>query len=306
MATSVQPATRNLQLSTIVDALSKSVTALAIALYASGFLIVSISHSRFGFTETNPFRPKILAAGAWFFIFTGIPIVTIAAVGRDRLPWMKFAQLLYPYYTGCIALAFPSILLFNSSRDSTADEFPISWWLVVGVVTTLGILIFLSQSKKLPSIVTAIASILLVIFFIQYTIHEILVAHFGWGVIALWFFGVGVAAQVELNVRSWNLTNPDWTKTLFVILGALLVFASYYYPHMESSWGGGSPINVVLYFNKDSAIKPNQSVSVQLLDESDAGFYIVGQGESKAIFVPRNSVSLLYFSGKPSDSTLLK
>jgi hypothetical protein len=75
---------------------------------------------------------------------------------------------------------------------------------------------------------------------------------------------------------------------------------------MKASWGGGAPVNVVLYFNKDSAIKPNQNVSVQLVDESDAGFYIVAQGESRAIFVPRNSVSLVYFSDKPSDSTLLK
>jgi hypothetical protein len=53
-------------------------------------------------------------------------------------------------------------------------------------------------------------------------------------------------------------------------------------------------------------ISPNDSESVQLVDESDAGFYIVGPGESKAIFVPRNSVSLVYFSDDPSDSELLK
>ena len=57
-------ASSNGQLSPIVDTLSKGIAAIAIGLYASGFLIVSISHSRYGFVETNPFRPKILAAGA--------------------------------------------------------------------------------------------------------------------------------------------------------------------------------------------------------------------------------------------------
>jgi hypothetical protein len=71
--------------------------------------------------------------------------------------------------------------------------------------------------------------------------------------------------------------------------------------------GGGIPISVVMYFNKESAIKPNQNVSARLIDESDAGFYIVGPGERKAIFVPRNSVSLVYFSDDSSAaSSLLK
>jgi hypothetical protein len=306
----------NGQLSTIVDALSKGVAALAIALYAAGFLIVSISHSRYGFTETNPFRPKILAAGAWFFIFTGIPIVTIVALGKGRLSWMRSAQLLYFYYLSCIAFSLPAAMLFKSSAatadTTTADTTPINWWLAAGISAFFVILIYLAMSKPkiVPPVVTAIASVLVVIFFIQYTVHEILVAHFGCGVISLWFFGVGVAAQVDLNISSWdlakNLTNADWAKTLFVILGALLVFASLYYPHMKSSWGGGSPIDAVFYFNKDSVLKPNQSVPVQLVDESDAGFYIVGTDESRAIFVPRNSVLLIYFSDEPSDSILLK
>lgn len=304
--TPAQPAITGRQLSAVVDVLSKGVAAIAIALYASGFLIVSISHSRYGFTETNPFRPKILAAGAWFLIFAAIPIATITTLTRGRLQWMRLAQLLSPYYIACIALAVPAAILFNSSPTKTADKSSISWWLATGVVASFAVFIFLSQSKRLPPLLTAVASILLALFFIQYTIHEVLIAHFGWGVISLWFFGVGLVAQVELNIRFWNLTNADWAKTLFVILGALLVFALYYYPHMKPSWGGGSPINMVMYFNKDSVIKPNQNVSAQLLDESDAGFYIVGQGESKAIFVPRGSVSLVYFSDEPSDSSLLE
>ena len=56
------------------DTFSKAVAGFAIALYASGFLTVSIYHSQFGFVGTNPFRPRILAAGAWFFFFTAIPI----------------------------------------------------------------------------------------------------------------------------------------------------------------------------------------------------------------------------------------
>jgi hypothetical protein len=56
------------------DVFSKGIAGLAIALYASGFLVLSLYHSKFGFVGTNPFRPSVLAAGAWFLIFTTIPI----------------------------------------------------------------------------------------------------------------------------------------------------------------------------------------------------------------------------------------
>ena len=52
------------------ETFSKVVAGIAIALYASGFLTVSIYYSQFGFVGTNPFRPRVLAAGAWFFFFT--------------------------------------------------------------------------------------------------------------------------------------------------------------------------------------------------------------------------------------------
>lgn len=57
-------------------------------------------------------------------------------------------------------------------------------------------------------------------------------------------------------------------------------------------------MEVTIYFSKDSAVKPNQSVPVDLVDETDAGFYIVGKDESKAIYVPRNAVSLVYCGNK--------
>jgi hypothetical protein len=47
-------------------------------------------------------------------------------------------------------------------------------------------------------------------------------------------------------------------------------------------------------------------VSAQLVDESDGGLYIVGPNETKAIFVPRNVVALVYFSDRIADSALLR
>jgi hypothetical protein len=89
---------RLMELVPAADALSKSVAAVAIAVYACGFLIVSIHHSRYGFVGTNPFRPRILAAGAWFLFFSAIPI-TLATRYRER-PWIKIVEslFLFGYY----------------------------------------------------------------------------------------------------------------------------------------------------------------------------------------------------------------
>ena len=114
------------------------------------------------------------------------------------------------------------------------------------------------------------------------------------------------ALRAQIRVECLDtLVFFDWEKTAFTIAVALTVFANFYYPYLKASWGGGAPINVTIYFNKDSAIRPSQALVAQLVDESDEGFYIVGPQETKAIYVPRTAVALLYFSDKVSDSAIL-
>ena len=84
----------------------------------------------------------------------------------------------------------------------------------------------------------------------------------------------------------------------------LFVFAYFYYPHIKSSFGGGTPIPVTIYFTKDSVILPNQSTAALLIDESDAGLYVVGKNDKKATFIPRNVVALVHFSNNASDFSL--
>ena len=60
------------------------------------------------------------------------------------------------------------------------------------------------------------------------------------------------------------------------------------------------------YFSKDSLSSPNKSVQPQLIEESDEGYYIVGPKESKAIFVPRSAVAMIYFADKTTDSPILQ
>src|SRR5713101_241111 len=91
------------KLSPVVDVLSKGIAGIAIALYGCGFLIISLHHSQYGFSETNPFRPRILAAGAWFFLFTAIPIAV--ALRYRTEPWSTIARNAYFLWVGLFSLS---------------------------------------------------------------------------------------------------------------------------------------------------------------------------------------------------------
>ena len=69
-----------------IDAVSKGIAVVAFILYACGYLIVSLSLSRYGVMESNPLRPRILAAGAWFMTFTSVPAIIIYIGVRKKNP----------------------------------------------------------------------------------------------------------------------------------------------------------------------------------------------------------------------------
>jgi hypothetical protein len=305
-----QPEARKLaDIAPWADSLSKGVAALAIGLYACGFLIVSIHHSKYGFIGINPFRPRILAAGAWFFFFTAIP-ASIAAKLKS-MPWIEVAQNAYAVWVACLGSSVPIVyILFNRADYAPGASSQKFWWVwLIAILVSFGLLLYVAQSKKFPPAVSAVASIALALFFVLPAVAGLLVGHiFRLETVALWFFAVIVVTVVELKVRSkQNLIEAgQWSKPLVTLFVILLTFAQYYYPHLKASWGGGAPIPVTIGFTRDSAISPTKAVSVELIDEADEGFYIVGEKESSAVYVPRSGVAFIYFSDKISDSQLLR
>ena len=186
---------------------------------------------------------------------------------------------------------------------------PTKWEMAEAILAIIAIfvLIVLCVWKRNPWYVSGIASIILVGYYIRSAATDLFVlGHFRFGAIWLWFFTIGVIALLEMRARSWKPIIGEWSLTFFLMLGTLLIFASYYYPHIKSSWGGGAPIPVTLYFTKDSTIMPSQSIGALLIDESDAGLYVVGKNDKKATFIPRSAVGLVYYSDDISGFSLAK
>jgi hypothetical protein len=291
------------------EVLSRTVAGVVVALYACGFLIVSLYHSQYGFVGTNPFRARVLAAGAWFALFIAIP-VSIAVKFRTE-KWERIARGAYAFWITCVFLSIPLGMLVFDYPTYPASSHPSRWtWLIIVLlVITVLLLQFLSDKKQVPQWIVGILSVGITLFFLWSPISAIITnRRFTYSVVALWFFATTLLVKLEFSVRSGrNLAeHGEWSKPLVLLFFFLLIFSRALYPHLKTSWGGGTPSAVTIYFNKDSLLYPNKAIPAQLIEESDKGFYIVGPKESRAIFVPRSAVALIYFSEKTTDSLLLQ
>jgi hypothetical protein len=176
-------------------------------------------------------------------------------------------------------------------------------------LTAAVVYVYASNYKKTTANFLAGASGAYVLFTLGMRLQSYLIMHdFESGDLALWFFVIFAITVLQLKSKPGDYSG-DRIKGLGTDLGLLFLivfaFGHHYYPHIKSSWGGGAPVAVTIYFSKESVIKPGESMPAQLVEESDEGYYVVGQKDSRAFFVPRNAVSLLYFSDWVSDSSFL-
>jgi hypothetical protein len=269
-----------------LDIISKSVAVFAFVLYACGFLITSIQHFSYGFIETNPFRPRIASASLWFLLFVVAPPVLVMELRRlrgkseNQQKWLdRFSTKLYFYCISCVLFGQILVKVFDfQGGDASANSTWYTW--VLPVVSGVGLLVFLDQWKRFPRMIAPIASLGLVPFLLVFGFREGFVYHHATeAAITLWFLPLGFFAYSEMSLRSWKIRSGNWQQSLGFLITLLIMFASFYYPHLKPSWGGGALIPITIYFTKDSTIMPNQSVGALLVDESDAGLYVVGKND---------------------------
>lgn len=295
----------NTSASLTIDATSKAITGTIIVLLGCGYVITSICDSTYGFVQMNPFHPRVLSAGAWFLFLSAIGIYGGTLILIPWNPdvwkaWKEGAKSLWRYYVFCFFIGiFINHLLFSTS--SSAEQ--LSVWRVVILFVSVAALVALDMFPRMSRTLMALLYLACTAIFLILAAREMTIAHhFGHGAISTWLFLIGLAAITQRA----EIENGNWPVVAVTFLIFLAGFAHYGYPHIPASWGGGSPVPVTIYFTKNSVYRPDESATAFLLDESEAGFYILGTGENKAIFVPRGAVSLLYFSDRPADSHFLQ
>jgi hypothetical protein len=311
----------------LLESLTKVGAGLLVAAYVSGYLIVSIHDSTFGFTELSPFKPKILGAGVLFGVLTLMP-VSIAhftfsrpSTGEDSASkTASFLALVLAYYYACSLATTGLTLVLSSTPDAgpmltlparltkLLAKFPGPHWAYnTAAIVVFGAIFLLtrSQTKLVAKRPVLLIAACLVVF--SYNACRFLFSHklYGSSWTELWFFFVGLQFLFVRKILRPVIREPqkwktrDWTDLVGFLVLALFFFSRSIYPKVQASWGGGEPIPVVFYLTKDSPLKPGEAVPALLLDESETGFYFVETNKSHAVFMPRSQVSMLFFSDKP-------
>ncbi len=149
MGSTVQAGDQTKPLKDSVDSLSKSVAVCLAILYICGFLITSLSDFHYGFSEMNPFKPRILTAGAWFLLSLGIPFALTWELHKhptwtSDLPWWsKAVRLVTIYYTSALLIFLTAGGVFSFDKQNPPPLPPV-WKVVVDVICLfLVVMVFL-------------------------------------------------------------------------------------------------------------------------------------------------------------------
>ncbi len=289
-----------------INELPKWTTVAVVFIYATGYLITSLNDFRYGYSDMNPLRPRIIAAGAWFSVFTFVPFLIILEAKRRFTDKVKgynidnFLQISLSYLVVAIFLAFLSIPLFQFDNGITTYRTP--WWLVVDIVlVVVSILIStISSIKKdgsrLLQLINTGTVIGIFVVNLAATFHDLFaIKTFTPNAPGFWV----VMAGVIIGAHMWNYESKLHTHKLRNLIFAYFVlisfFAEFYYPHIHRKWGGGASIQIELTLSKDAPIHAGQSVTCFLLDETELGLFVLGKGDKHATFIPRSEVSLVFY-----------
>lgn len=304
----------------LLESVSKVAAGFLLAAYVSGYLTVSIYDSSFGFTELNPLKPKILAAGILFSVLIAIPVYAAHKIysrpypSTDSLKKVEvFLSRTVAYYYAC-SVTTTGMTLVISQKPEPGPLLKPTWILstifggsnlgykiALGVLSLVLFLLVIQENKltkKHPGISIFSAILLLAVNLLSSLFSDKIYGSF-W--VELWFFGAGLVLRplAVMFLNSERRKTTDWTKLVYIPIAALFFFARWVYPKVQASWGGGQPVPIVLYLTKESPLRPGESLPALLLDESESGFYFVEENKSQAVFMPRAQVSMLFFSNKP-------
>jgi hypothetical protein len=301
-----------------LETASKAIAVLLVGTYVLGFMIVSLHNASHGFFEVNPLRPRILAAGFLFLFTTLLPaFLANQMYSRDSelTPKQQLSHAIVAtlaYYFVCVVLTFMlgGLLSFPSGTASNPVAHPtgLGSWLSAGLPVGMLLLVYglrlAWRTFRTHPMRTALFAGLDVLVLLSANLF--LMGRVRPLAATMWFFVVGVVGTPLKN----DLMDPGKRKEYSILLlaigiVALTTFSSWVYPQFRFSWGGGSPIPVVVYFSGNSRLLPGQQLDADILDESDSGFYIVQRNQTQAIFIPRSAVATIYFSDKPLDPALL-
>jgi hypothetical protein len=297
------------ELKTRLETASRVGAILLVIVYVFGFVAVTFANSSRGIINFSLFRTKVLAAGFLFSVFLAFPLLDWSRVfGKLGFPPNQDATLregvvsrrtkvysgsrrLLFFFMASIAMA-GLFCLFIFVRIPHGRFVALYLGFIAAGVAVL--MICDSQSPRHP---LACASLCLALTALGVA-GLILVKDQTAARMIGWFFLVAFAAHyIEKDFReAQHPRNITWHWILIYAVMALAYFGTQLYPMIPPHLGGGEPTHAIFQFANASPVDGSSKDEVWLLDEVDAGYYVLRTpGEHKAIFLPRSLVSAIYF-----------
>ena len=295
-----------------IDLIVKATVILAAVIYGCGFLVISIHQFRYGLVELNPLRPRVLAAGIWFLFFATIPFVieiegnSIKPSSPERERWLRKRSTRFFFSTlSCFWLGMIVAYAFDIPTD--VGQAGPSTLTIILVIAVSAALVFADQWNRFPHWLAVLGSLGFGFLLLSCGARDLLSYHHqSVATIALWFWISGFLAHGEMQSRDWKFQIGNWKGSVLLGISAVVAFSSFYYPQMKPSWGGGEPVPATIYFAKDYLVLQGRIVSAKIVDETDAGFYVVGGSDKRATFIPRSEVAMVYYSDDSSGPFIMK
>ncbi len=267
--------------------------------YVAGFLVVTFANASRGIVGFGFLRAKILTAGILFWFFMMLPLIDWSrAFGKFGFPQTELESK---------TISFGIVKLFRFIMASWAMAFflcnyvlgcALRWRFLLLYVVFLGVGVAVSMMFSKHPITSALLSIGLtgvgIVGLIFLKEHQLLL-------LLGWFIFVSFTADlIESDVReARHPRNINWHWRVIDIVFTVGFFATLLYPKISPKLGGGQPTQVVFQFASQSPIDGLTKNQLWMLDEVDAGYYVVKDpNEHKAIFIPRASVSAIYFDAE--------
>lgn len=292
-----------------LELLSKGWVFLLAAIYASGYIVVSIYHASLGLNEINPLRPKIAAAGLLFLALgLGANYIQrhVDAFFKDSSSYESesqrrilsaFGGALGMYCLDLIGATAVTLLMRFDMASNNGGLFYALWML--GILLSV---MSVSARKSRPRLLRfsthwSFTLVCILVLMALTGMSAPLHGELGLRQFALYIATVQLAIIMATNFHvifgPW--AEGNWSILTAAMLLPLLLFGIWVYPHTKAAFGGGEPTTAEISVLPTSGSGTPTTVSVKLVDESDAGFYVIEANDSRVLYIPRNLVMSVRF-----------
>jgi hypothetical protein len=297
----------------LLENVSKIITSLVVTCYLIGFVIIITLNQKYGVANFNFLRVRVIAAGVLFVALTCVPVMLWAGIfgsdiaarvlslfGREftasahrPLRWALRAPLFVS------AAKFLSVYCSQALHVNDDQAFLLAairlaflGFVVCGMIFVLS-KVYPHSSHWLILVFVVMFSAAEIYFYTRYGPDRLFYYFMTWGVLVL--------LTKYLLSQSHRFVGAQWLLIVVMFLLIPFVFSEEIYSRIPLGMLGGQPKTVTLQFSDGAPFDPDKKkVEVLLLDEEDAGFYILpSDSRASAAFIPRSRVEAMYFTVKP-------